>query len=64
MQVDEREPMVQLVQMDIVGLVDLVPNREVGFILEDDRWRGYCSGCRSSLPLFDKFLVADLSMMD
>ena len=46
MYVDETEPIVGLIEGNVVGLfVDVVMHAEVGFILED--YRGSRSGCGS-----------------
>ena len=43
--IDETEPIVGLIEGNVVGLVDVVVHAEVGFVLEDDR--GSRSGCGS-----------------
>ena len=62
MEVDERKPVVGLVQVHVCRfVVDLVGDREICLIVEDERRGRSCSRGRCSLPLSNPFvLLSDL----
>ena len=61
MNVDKTEPVVALVQADVVGFIqDVICDTEVGLVVEDDGTGCSSGGSERSLPpLFEELLLAD-----